>query len=126
MKINLNIIKIILTSLLLSTSIVYASYTWMADVCQVAGCEGCAEIKQTIIDAASEIDKRHKKLEKNVKKEYKKKVLPKLKKITKIQHKMTHSVAHIAVLEQEANLDDKKLLFLLKQNQRFNTIGLGE
>jgi len=124
MKINLNIIKIIMIISMFITTM--HAYTWVGDICEAAGCPGCESIKSKIINAADEIDKRHKKLERNVKKEYKKKVIPKLQMITKIQHKITHSVAHISALEQEANLDDKKLLFMLKQNQRLNTIDLGK
>jgi len=120
MRINLNIIKIIfLHTLMMST--IY-SYTWVDDICELAGCGGCTSFKQSIQEAAKEIDKTHKELERDVKNKYNEDIITLLKEIDALQNDMAHISVHMAAMEKEANMDDKKLLFLLKKGVKINTL----
>jgi len=136
MRIDLNIIKIILISLLLVSNVSASWYT----LCQFFNCKGCEDIEQDIKDAAQEIDDEEEEgLEKDVKKKYEEKIIiilnnpPKKnqkipleeKGITQIQQGITKSVARIAAMEYQANIDAKELIFLLKQNKDLYTMPQG-
>ena len=118
MKINLNIIKILVIFSLVISGL-NAKYTWILDICNLAGCPGCtATLRPKVKSASKSIDKKHKKLEKNIAKKYKKDILnANIKKIHKIQVGITKSVARINAMEQKANMDSKKLIFLLRKNK---------
>jgi len=123
MKINLNIIKIVLF-LSFFKSVLYAgAYT---DKCVRAGCGGCKLLLPLVKITAKKIDKKHLMLEKNIKSFYKDKILkPNLKEINKIQEGITKSIARINTMEHEANIDSKKLIWLLKKNKEFYTLPIG-
>jgi len=125
MKINLSIIRIISICILFGSS--SFAEVWMppTDACQLAGCLGCKNIKKNIIQAANDIDDEHKKLEKEVKKKYEKDITGDEKVldiIDQIQNDMAKVMVHIVALEEQANVDDKKLLFLLKKSQDLSTL----
>ena len=124
MKINLNIIKTLLLFPLVSG--LRADYTWITDPCMLANCKGCSDIKDDIIDAADSIDERHEELEEGIAEKYKKDILKaNLKKIDTIQVGITKSVARIRAMEHEANVDSKKLIFLLRKNKELYTLPVG-
>jgi len=128
MKINLNIIKIFIVSLFLSTSTLHA-YTWIADVCVGVGCKGCGTgdsgVKGKVEKAAEAIDTRHARLETEIAKKYEDEIInANIKKIHTIQNGITKSVARIKALEHEANMDSKHLIFLLRKNKELYTIPL--
>jgi hypothetical protein len=120
MKISSNIIKIIVLVGIPNT-LLFSDIRGLDIPCP--GCNSFYNSK--IVVAANEINKRHAKLEKKVAKKYNSDIIPLLKTITKIQKEMAHVVVHIAELERQANVDDKKLLFLLRQDKELNTLGTG-
>lgn len=127
MKINLNIIKVLFVSFLV-TSGLRADYTWITDPCILVGCDGCDEIKDDIIEAADTIDEdsHRDELEKPISEKYNDEILDdNIKKIHKIQVGITKSVARINAMEHEANMDSKKLIFLLRKNKDLYTLPLG-
>ena len=119
MKINLNIIKI----LILAVGIVTNGYAWI-DYCPT--CTGCQNIKDDIKDAAKDIDDAHEEMEKAIKKKYQKDILDdNIAIIDTIQEGITKSVARITAMEHQANIDSKELIFVLKQNKKLYTLPAG-
>ena len=122
MKINLNIIKVFLFFLVVTS----APAVWLPDRCQAVDCAGCKEIKDDIEDAAENIYDKYIDLEDNIAEKYEKYILnANIKKIDKIQVGITKSVARINAMEHEANMDSKKLIFLLRKNKDLYTLPLG-
>lgn len=125
MKINLNIIKILIFSLFFGITTIQA-YTWITDQCQPFGCDGCKDIKTDIENAAEAIDERHELLEETISKKYRKVILKaNIEKIDKIQTGITKSVARIRAMEHQANIDSKNLIFLLRKNKDLYTLPMG-
>jgi len=124
MKLNLNIIKFILLVTFLTENI-FAVPTW-TDECIIGGCSGCKSIETQIKMSANNIDKRHVTLEKKIAKKYKKDILEaNIYKINKLQKGLTKSIARINAMEYQANIDSKKLIFLLKKNKELYTVPIG-
>lgn len=125
MRIDLNIIKILIVSVGFATFV----EAWTTDICQVMSehCTGCKKIKKTIEGAADRIDKQYyKELENNVSKAYQKKILDaNLAVIDKIQEGITKNVAHIRAMEHQANIDTKELNFLLQKSKELYTLPMG-
>jgi len=106
-------------------SLCEANAKWL-DLCQTAGCQGCSNIEDDIKNAAKAIDNNHTAMEKAIKKKYIKDILkPNLKVIDKIQEGITKSVARIAAMEHQANIDTRELNFILQQNKKLYTLPAG-
>ena len=125
MKINLNIIKVFLTCFLLGNG-VSVTHLWGVDLCIAGGCLGCKPILPNIKKTAKNINDEHKELERDISKKYRDEILDdNIKKIHKIQVGITKSVARINAMEHEANVDSKKLIFLLRKNKDLYTLPMG-
>ena len=125
MKINLNIIKVFLTCFLLGNG-VSVTHLWGIDLCMAGGCLGCSPILTNIVTTADDIDDEHDDLEDDISEKYKDDILEdNIIKIDKIQVGITKSVARINAMEHEANVDSKKLIFLLRKNKDLYTLPMG-
>lgn len=92
----------------------------------VWSCGGCApDVWPKVTEAAIEINQRHAELENAAKDKYEEKILPRLEQIDCLQDQIVQVSVHMAALEKEANLDEKKLLHILRKNvdHRTNTAG---
>ena len=111
---NLNIIKIV--------------FLFFLFTCQVVPkiCPECKPVFPTVNGANQIIDLRHKALEERIKQYYDANINLLLETIDTMQKEIAQNVVHITTLETEANIDEKKLLFLLQQNSQLNSILGGE
>ena len=121
MKINLNIIKILL--LVFSFSSVSNAGNWVGTC---GSCGGCLGIQTIIVTAATTIDNKHGQLERDIAKIYKEKIIDaNIIKINKIQEGITKSVAHIRELGHAADIESKELIFILRKNKALYSLPTG-
>lgn len=116
-KIILTFTKIIL--LTMTTSLILPQF--------IFGCAGCLpDVLPKVKAAALEINQRHTQLENAAKSKYDAKILPKLKQIDCLQDQIVQVSVHMAALEKEANLDEKKLIHILGKSAIHRAITAGE
>lgn len=106
MKQDLSIIKILLACILISNITLHA-------------CDGCdstlfgTSVNDSYDDSATAITDRFDELGDNIEEYYNDNIKPLINVINKIQSDTTKMVVHIKALEEDANLDERKLLFLM-------------
>ena len=126
MKINLNIIKIWIVTFLVISGLPKIAYSFSWQGTCLYPCTGCLTIALRINNVANNIDNEHDDLEDAIAEKYKKDILKaNIKLIDEIQVGITKSVARINAMEHEANIDSKKLIFLLRKNKDLYTLPQG-